>query len=45
MPKVSPSRAERAADCAMPSGKYVDALPSTYEGDYSPMTGENIPDG
>jgi hypothetical protein len=43
MPKVSPNRAVRAAKCAMPSGKYVDAPPSTPEGDYSPMTSENIP--
>jgi hypothetical protein len=38
MPKVSPSRDDRGTECAMPSGRYVDALPSRDEGGYSPMT-------
>jgi hypothetical protein len=45
MPKVSPGRAARGTECTMPGGKYVDALPSIYEGDYSPMTDVNIPNG
>jgi hypothetical protein len=44
MPKVSPSSVDRGTECAMPFGKYVDALPSRYEGGYSPMTTNNITD-
>jgi hypothetical protein len=43
MPKVSSERAVHATECTMPDGKSVDALPSTQEGDYSPMTAIAVP--